>query len=192
MRGSALFIPLFCMAVLGCSPSPPPTPTPTTQSQTASEIAEADRLLAAQEYERAALLYRKLLDTFEEKGVKDAQQQEVLRKCTQAMISAGGFASSYSLWEEMAIKKPESKAEAQRMQTRAKRMILQQAQELLQQAGVDLKEGHRSKALATARASEELLTLVKADEGSLKPVADFLQQFDSDGTIQENPKGKIP
>ena len=174
----ALLIAVGSLIVLGCSPSPPTVAAPTAQSQTASKIAEADRLMAAQDYEGAALLYRELLDTFEEKKIQNPIQLEIRQKCTRAMVEAGGFASSYTLWEEMATKNPESKPQAQRMQSRAKRMILQQAQELLQQAKMDLQKGHRSKALATAGASEELLTLVGAEEENRQPVRAFLESVE--------------
>ena len=174
----SFLIALASLVILGCASSPNPAKTPTGQTQEAAEIAQADRLLAAQDYENAALLYRSLLDRFEKSGEQEFTLRKIEQNCTRAMVEAGGFASSYTLWQEMASKKPESKPQATRMQSRAKRMILQQARELLQQAETDLQQGHRRKALATARASEQLLTLVEAEEVDRRPVEAFLENLE--------------
>lgn len=159
MRALFLFI-LILLSSSGCARKETVAATPTPRT----DLELADDLFNAQDYEGAALAYRDILDRLERTNAPSNRQRSVREKCTRAMVEAGGFADSRRLWSEMVEKNPESKMEARRMQARAERMMLMQGEELLQQAADDLAQGHRSKALATAKACHILFEDAGADE----------------------------
>lgn len=134
-------------------------------------------MLAAQNYEGAAVAYRERLDQLEKSGAPPEQQQSVREKCTRALVEAGGFVNSQRLWEEMAEKNPEAKDEAERMKARAERMMLQQGEELLALAAEDFKSGHKSKALAAAQATEVLFEKASADSQKWAPLKELMEQL---------------
>lgn len=177
---SILLLILLC----GCE-SNQITPPIATPDIVKSQVAKADELLTAQDYEGAAVAYRALLDQMEESQAPQEQQESVRERCTEAMVEAGGFSSSQRLWDEMGSKNPESKKEADRMKARAERMMIEQGRELLIQAGEDLKEGHQSKALATARATQELFQRAKAGEELDSAVLSVLQDIREQGKSAE-------
>lgn len=167
---------LVVLLLAGCHSAPPdPTPTPALSE---SLLQQAEELLKAADYEGAALTFRDALDQMEQSGAAESEIRQVQEKATHAMVEAGGNARSQRVWEEMGRKNPESKMEAGRMRVRAERLMLQQGEELLVQATEDFKQGHLSKAVATARATETLFTLAGADDEQKKRLTDFFEQLE--------------
>lgn len=154
---------LLIWVLSGCSSISSASPTP-SGSPTWSPLVQGDQYLASKDYENAAVAYRQALDEMESSERPLHEQDKVRQHCTLALVEAGGFSASQRLWKEMAQKEPASKKEANRMQARAERMMTAQGRELLAQARVDLKDGHRSKALATAQAAQQLFDRTKALE----------------------------
>ena len=166
---------LLLLLLGGCAPAPEPSPSPSPEK---SLLQRADQMLSAQDYEGAAVAYRELLDELEKSDAEPALQQSVQAKCTEALIEAGGFSDSLRVWQEMARKNPEAQEEAERMQARARRMMAQQAEELSVLASEDLAEGHKSKALATARAAEQLFLSAGVDNTLLEKISELLQKIE--------------
>lgn len=164
-----LLLFFFC----GCRKETRDEPTP---SPTVSLRQRADRALADKDYETAALAYRELLDRLENEKADEKLQQETREKCTEALVWAGGFAASLELWERIAEERPSSKKEAQHMAARAKRMMLQQGDELLALGLEDSSAGHRSKAQATISATEVLYRKGGADQARLKSLHSALER----------------
>ena len=172
MKG--IFVLLLLALTVGCAPQPGPSSSPTPEK---TLLERADEMMAAQDFEGAALAYRQLLDELEDSDADQAEQELVREKCVKAMVEAGGFVGSQRLWGEMAQKNPESKMEADRMKARAERMMIQQGEELLVQAAEDLKQGHRSKALATALASQSLFEGAGADQKHKESLTSVLDEI---------------
>jgi tetratricopeptide (TPR) repeat protein len=175
MRGLFLWA-LSLMVAVGCAPQMESSPTPTPAK---SLFAQADEMLEAQDFEGAAVAFREVLDDLENSNADPERQRLAREKCTKALVEAGGFAGSQRLWEEMGQKNPESKMEAERMKARAERMMIMQAEELLVQASDDLKQGRRSKALATAQAAERLYEGAGAEVDQKARLDEFLGKLKS-------------
>ena len=155
---------LFIVLLSGCRLSGPVTPTATPDPVTRLER-QAAEALARDDRETEALALR---DALERLPSGDHTRLAELRgRCVEAMVEAGGHASSLALWSELAQKNPEQKEQAEKMVKRARQLVLQQGRELLEQVVLDEKAGHRQSALCSALASVELLKRAGAEPDEL-------------------------
>ncbi len=143
------------------------------------------------DYEAAALAYRELIDRLESEKAPPETLRTSQQKCTEALVFAGGFVDSLEVWDRMAQDHPDSKEEALRMSARAKRMMLQQGDELLALAEEDLAAGHRAKAQATFTATQVLYQKGGADKARLEMLQKKSKKF-SDPPLDKLSTGGKP
>jgi hypothetical protein len=171
---------LLLLLALGCrgaspvaTPSTPPDPLPAMLDKAAAAQARGDR-------EGEALQLRQAVEMLGARRPEPSNLAEVRRLCTLAMVEAGGNADSFRLWSDLASKDPK---DGKRMRERARKLMLQQAGELVAQVDLDLQERHPEDAVCTARAALELLRLAKAGPQQVAPAraaeAKALHQRDS-------------
>lgn len=141
--------------LLGCrSPSSPLT-TPTATVDPASQLLrKASQAHKASDHEGEALALREAVDLLAREG-STPQLEQASAACVQAMVEAGDNVASYRLWKGLEAKNGAS-VESKRMKERARKLMLQQAQELEAQAMVDLNGGRPQAALCTAQAALHL------------------------------------
>ena len=142
-----LLLPLL---LAGCAaPKPVASPTP---DRVTMLMQEADK---APDNEARAVALRAAVDLMPPGERRDQAKKE----CIAAMVEAGGNAESYRLWSDLLAKKPENAKEAGRMAERARKLMVQQGEELTAQAALDLQEKHPQAAECTAQAALDLFKL---------------------------------
>lgn len=158
----------------GCRLSGPVAPAATPDLVTRLER-QASEALARDDREAEALALREALERLP--ASESARLAELRERCVEAMVEAGGHASSLALWKELAQKNPEQKEQAEKMVERARQLVLQQGQELLEQVAFDEKAGHRQSALCSALASAELLKRAGAEPDELAKAQGRVRQL---------------
>lgn len=176
MRLLTWMLALCLSATFGCANQKPvaaPSPTP---NPIAELVSSGEAALEGQDYEKAALSFRDALDLIEE----DRETAPMVQtQCTLALMEAGGYRSSRQLWSDMLHKNPKAGQEAKRMVRRAEKFMKMQAEELLNQAALDLKEGKRLKAQATAEASLQLFQEAQGSKEQIRATTEFLSSLES-------------
>ena len=163
------------LALAGCSAvtSPAASPTP---DRVAILLEAASQARQAENREAEALALRDAVELLAQKQEQPAFQLETVRQaCVQAMVEAGGHASSYRLWSDIEDGNGPSN-ETKRMKERARNLMLQQAEELQRQVQIDHSKGHHQTALCTALASQELLRQASADPSQVTQAETLVQQ----------------
>lgn len=158
---------LVALTLNACQTAPPsPSPSPTPPDRVGALIAKAHAARASEDHESEALALREAVDLMGNSG-DSARLEPTRADCVRAMVEAGGNTESFRLWSELETK-DSARKEAAKMKERARKLMLQQAGELVDQVELDLKARRPQAALCTARASLELCREAQADPALLK------------------------
>ena len=183
---------LGCLAFLtlaGCRPaiSSPPTVTP---DRLGALTAKARTAHQAGDRESEALALREVVDLLGTRGDSE-QLKQAQAQCVEAMVEAGDNTESFRLWTDLA-KKDKANKEAGRMKERARKLMLQQGGELIEQVDRDLKSNRPQAALCTAQASLALCHEAGADTALLKRAEAALTKTETALKLPTRPETGAP
>lgn len=179
LQQSVLAVLCTIALLSGCTKPPvSPKPSPVALSQSDTLIDQARVATEGGDHESAALALREAVELLARENPQSQDLVATRALCTEAMVKAGGNTESFRLWRTLVSEDP-SNVDAKRMEARARSLMLQQADELLDQAKADFRSGKAQTALCTARASEILMTEAGGPDESRARVSKFLKDLDN-------------